>query len=85
MTIKINTIPHKYRNKYLRDAGGGISTGNSSSTSITTGGSGLPYTLDDDGNYVIAKKITVQGDIVGEGEVSAFGIGNSTGETGNAI
>lgn len=84
MEIKVNTIPHIYRNKYLRDGGGG-SIGNiiSSSSSSSGGGGGLPYTLDEDGNYVIAKKITVQGDIVGEGEVSAYGAGSSGGgETG---
>lgn len=94
MTIKIKSIPHKYRNKYLRDgsSSGAIIGSSGGGSSVSTGGSGLPYTLDDDGNYVIAKKITVQGDIyadtniVASGEVSAWGAGSSssggTGTTG---
>lgn len=72
MEIKINYIPHNFRNKYLKNAGGYAS----SSSSISTGGNGLPYVLDENGNYVVEKQVLFKKSIISKEEVVAYGEDN---------
>lgn len=73
MEITNKKIPHNYRNKYLKNtsSGGFISTSNTPS-----GTSGLPYTIDEDGNYVVDKTITFKGNVLSTGEVCAYAENN---------
>lgn len=73
MEIKINYIPHNFRNKYLKNAGGYASS--SSSFSSTTG-NGLPYVLDENGNYVVEKQVLFKKSIISKEEVVAYGEDN---------
>jgi hypothetical protein len=72
MDITNKNIPHSFRNKYLKNSG----SYNNNVTDISDvgggAGGGLPYYLDEDGNYVIAKKITVNGDILSINNVVAY-------------
>ena len=72
MEIKTNYIPHNFRNKYLKNTGGFAS----SSSSISTGGNGLPYTLDENGNYVVEKQVLFKKSIISKEEVVAYGEDN---------
>lgn len=69
MEIKINYIPHNFRNKYLKNTSGYAS----SSSSIPTGGNGLPYVLDENGNYVVEKQVLFKKSIISKEEVVAYG------------
>lgn len=69
MEIKINYIPHNFRNKYLKNTGGYASS--SSSFSSTTG-NGLPYVLDENGNYVVEKQVLFKKSIISKEEVVAY-------------
>jgi hypothetical protein len=85
MDITNKNIPHNFRNKYLKNGGSG--SFNSNSNVIDgggTGGSGLPYSLDEDGNYVISKKITVEGDILSINNVVAYA-SDYSGTTGGTV
>ena len=73
MEIKQNYIPHNFRNKYLKNAGGYASS--SSSFSSTTG-NGLPYVLDENGNYVVEKQVLFKKSIISKEEVVAYGEDN---------
>jgi hypothetical protein len=73
MEIKTNYIPHNFRNKYLKNAGG---YGSSSSSFSSTGGNGLPYTLDENGNYVVEKQVLFKKSIISKEEVVAYGEDN---------
>lgn len=73
MEIKINYIPHNFRNKYLKNTGGYASS--SSSFSSTTG-NGLPYVLDENGNYVVEKQVLFKKSIISKEEVVAYGEDN---------
>lgn len=71
--MKFNTIsiPKLSRNKYNYVAGGGVSGG---STFIGgSGGGGLPYYLDENGNYVIEKKTIFNKSVISKEEVVAYG------------
>lgn len=72
MEIKINYIPHNFRNKYLKNTGGYAS----SSSSISTGGNGLPYILDENGNYVVEKQVLFKKSVISKEEVVAYGEDN---------
>lgn len=72
MEIKQNYIPHNFRNKYLKNTGGYAS----SSSSTSTGGNGLPYVLDENGNYVIEKQVLFKKSIISKEEVVAYGEDN---------
>lgn len=72
MEIKTNYIPHNFRNKYLKNTGGFAS----SSSSISTGGNGLPYVLDENGNYVVEKQVLFKKSIISKEEVVAYGEDN---------
>ena len=72
MEIKTNYIPHNFRNKYLKNTGGFAS----SSSSILTGGNGLPYVLDENGNYVVEKQVLFKKSIISKEEVVAYGEDN---------
>lgn len=72
MEIKINYIPHNFRNKYLKNTGGYAS----SSSFSSTGGNGLPYVLDENGNYVVEKQVLFKKSIVSKEEVVAYGEDN---------
>lgn len=72
MEIKQNYIPHNFRNKYLKNTGGYAS----SSSSISTGGNGLPYVLDENGNYVVEKQVLFKKSIISKEEVVAYGEDN---------
>lgn len=72
MEIKINYIPHNFRNKYLKNTGGYAS---SSSFSSTTG-NGLPYVLDENGNYVVEKQVLFKKSIISKEEVVSYGEDN---------
>lgn len=72
MEIKQNYIPHNFRNKYLKNTGGYAS----SSSSISTGGNGLPYVLDENGNYVVEKQVLLKKSIISKEEVVAYGEDN---------
>lgn len=69
MEIKINYIPHNFRNKYLKNVGGYAS----SSSSNVSGGNGLPYVLDENGNYVVEKQVLFKKSIISKEEVVAYG------------
>lgn len=73
MEIKINYIPHNFRNKYLKNTGGYASS--SSSFSSTTG-NGLPYILDENGNYVVEKQVLFKKSVISKEEVVAYGEDN---------
>lgn len=79
MEIKINYIPHNFRNKYLKNTGGYASS--SSSFSSTTG-NGLPYVLDENGNYVVEKQVLFKKSIISKEEVVAYGEDNIEGGSG---
>lgn len=72
MKIKINYIPHNFRNKYLKNTGGYAS----SSSSNVSGGNGLPYVLDENGNYVVEKQVLFKKSIISKEEVVAYGEDN---------
>lgn len=72
MEIKINYIPHNFRNKYLKNTGGFAS----SSSSVSTGSNGLPYVLDENGNYVVEKQVLFKKSIISKEEVVAYGEDN---------
>lgn len=72
MEIKINYIPHNFRNKYLKNTGGYAS----SSSSNVSGGNGLPYVLDENGNYVVEKQVLFKKSIISKEEVVAYGEDN---------
>lgn len=72
MEIKTNYIPHNFRNKYLKNTGGYAS---SSSSNVSTG-NGLPYVLDENGNYVVEKQVLFKKSIVSKEEVVAYGEDN---------
>lgn len=72
MEIKQNYIPHNFRNKYLKNAGGYAS---SSSSNVSTG-NGLPYVLDENGNYVVEKQVLFKKSIISKEEVVAYGEDN---------
>ncbi|WP_073346055.1 tail fiber domain-containing protein [Bacteroides congonensis] len=72
MEIKTNYIPHNFRNKYLKNTGGYAS---SSSSNVSTG-NGLPYTLDENGNYVVEKQVLFKKSIISKEEVVAYGEDN---------
>lgn len=69
MEIKINYIPHNFRNKYLKNTSGYAS----SSSSNVSGGNGLPYVLDENGNYVVEKQVLFKKSIISKEEVVAYG------------
>ncbi len=72
MEIKTNYIPHNFRNKYLKNTGGFAS---SSSSNVSTG-NGLPYVLDENGNYVVEKQVLFKKSIISKEEVVAYGEDN---------
>ena len=72
MEIKQNYIPHNFRNKYLKNTGGFAS----SSSSVSTAGNGLPYVLDENGNYVVEKQVLFKKSIISKEEVVAYGEDN---------
>ena len=72
MEIKQNYIPHNFRNKYLKNTGGY----SLSSSSTSTGGNGLPYVLDENGNYVVEKQVLFKKSIISKEEVVAYGEDN---------
>lgn len=84
--IKKN-INKTYRNGNLTINNSGlISTANSGGGSLT--GSYLPATMDEDGNYVVdLDKVTFNGSIIAEKEVSSYGVssGTGSGSTGSDI
>lgn len=71
MEIKTNYIAHNFRNKYLKNAGGY----GSSSSNVSTG-YGLPYVLDENGNYVVEKQVLFKKSIISKEEVVAYGEDN---------
>ena len=73
MEIKTNYIPHNFRNKYLKNTGGFAS----SSSSVSTGSNGLPYVLDENGNYVVEKQVLFKKSIISKEEVVAYGEDNA--------
>lgn len=73
MEIKTNYIAHNFRNKYLKNAGGFAS----SSSSVSTAGNGLPYVLDENGNYVVEKQVLFKKSIISKEEVIAYGEDNT--------
>ena len=85
--LQVNTIPHIFRNKYLKNTSSVIPV--ASSTSTNTGGVVS-------GDYLPAKKengvwtvdlslVHFVGDIYADGEVSALGNGDTTGDTQTKI
>lgn len=72
MEIKQNYIPHNFRNKYLKNTSGYAS---SSSSNVSTG-NGLPYVLDENGNYVVEKQVLFKKSIISKEEVVAYGEDN---------
>lgn len=73
MEIKQNYIPHNFRNKYLKNTGG---YGSSSSSFSSSSGNGLPYVLDENGNYVVEKQVLFKKSIISKEEVVAYGEDN---------
>ncbi|KAA6344048.1 hypothetical protein EZS27_008305 [termite gut metagenome] len=85
MDITNKNIPHLFRNKYLKNTGGSNNSNNIvADAPVYIGGGGLPYTLDEDGNYVISKRITVEGDILSIQNVVAYA-SDYTGGTGSYL
>ncbi len=73
MEIKTNYIPHNFRNKYLKNTSGYAS---SSSSFSSSSGNGLPYVLDENGNYVVEKQVLFKKSIISKEEVVAYGEDN---------
>ena len=88
--IQAKTIPHIYRNKYMRDSAV-VVKGSTSSPSSSGGGGGaisgnyLPASKDENGNYVVdLQQVQFKGNIFADGEVSAYGQGGGgTTSSGN--
>ena len=71
--MKFNTIsiPKLSRNKYNYVAGG--YGGGSTFIGGSVGGGGLPYYIDENGNYVIEKKTIFNKSVISKAEVVAYG------------
>lgn len=93
ITINQKSIPHKYRNKHLRDRGVSASTvittsSGSGSTTVSTVFSGdyLPATLNEDGTYTVdASAVKFEGHVVASGEVIAHQSGSATSGDGSYV
>jgi hypothetical protein len=73
MEFVLKDIPKIGRSKYCSTS----STTYKSDGSSSSGKSGLPYTINADGNYVIDNNIIIKGDVLSEGDITAFQISNA--------
>lgn len=93
MNFTNKTIPHIFRNKYLRETGsfkssGSIVVNNNGSGNSTTiiAGEYLPATRNEDGTYTVdVSSVKFQGNVVASGEVIAHKEGSSLSGDGSYI
>lgn len=93
MNFTNKTIPHIFRNKYLRETGsfkssGSIVVNNNGSGNSTTiiAGEYLPATRNEDGTYTVdVSSVKFQGNVVASGEVIAHKEGSSLSGDGSYV
>lgn len=84
VNIYSSTVPHKYRNRFLRDGGSNVSIiGGGSSSSSSSGGGGSGFNFEPHyfwGQYFDDTQ-DVSGDLTGVGSITASGVINASGIT----
>ena len=84
LNVYSSTIPHRYRNRFLRDGGSNVSLiGGGSSSSSSSGGGGSGFNFEPHyfwGQYFDDTQ-DVSGDLTGVGSITASGVINASGIT----
>ena len=82
MNITTKTIPHIFRNKYLRETSTSVVSSGSGGGNIVSDGDYLPATKEEDGSFKVdIPKVGFTGNIVCNGEVIAYAKGDEGGST----
>ena len=82
MNITTKTIPHIFRNKYLRETSTSVVSSGSGGGNVVSDGDYLPATKEEDGSFKVdIPKVGFTGNIVCNGEVIAYAKGDEGGST----
>ena len=82
MNITTKTIPHIFRNKYLRETSTSVVSSGSGGGNVVSDGDYLPATKEEDGSFKVdTPKVGFTGNIVCNGEVIAYAKGDEGGST----